>query len=76
MKEANYSLLFGCKMVVTDGTFICFQELLKVPVFQKSWVNGSGKISSSLLAGTGNDLHCCNGVRGPSDICQPAPQSC
>ena len=39
-------------------------------------MNGSGKIPSSLLAGTGNDLHCCNGGIGPSDICQPALQNC
>ena len=39
-------------------------------------MNGSGKISSSLLAGTRNDLPCCNGGRAPSEICQPALQNC
>ena len=39
-------------------------------------MNGSGKISSSPLDGTGNELHCCNGDRRPSEICQPTVQNC
>ena len=35
-------------------------------------MNGSGKISSSPLACTGKHLHCSNGGRGPSEICQPS----